>query len=90
MNNGFLPRLSILIPSGNNSDSEPPTKKYKKSPVREATINDKVIELALLTLNLTREDYIRMNIEDFSNVYITNTYDKILAIEILEYYKRNN
>ncbi len=88
MNNGFLPRLTISIPSGNNSDNEPPLKKYKKSPVREATIDDKVIDLALFTLNLTREDYMRMSAEDFSNVYITNTYDKILAIEILEYYKR--
>lgn len=91
--NSFLPKLSIIIPQGisNNSNiNEPSAKRYKKSPVRDVNIHDKIVELALFTLNLTKEDYMNMKAEDFSNVYTINTYDKILAIEILEYYKRNN
>jgi len=90
-NNSFLPKLSILIP--NNEQSTPTSvsaNRYKKSPVREANIHDKIIDLALFTLNLTKEDYISIKAEDFSNIYTLNTHDKILAIEILEYYKRND
>ncbi len=84
----FLPKLHIPIyPS--NEVLEPPSKKYKKSPVSNGNINDKIIDLALYTLSLTREDYNSMHSNDLYNVFTTNDNSKILAIEILEYYKNN-
>ena len=90
MNNkksNFLPKLTISIP-----DNETTPILYKKQSVynelpKKNNINHKIFELALITLNITLEDYKNMNIGDFAFNDGCENKSKILAVEILEHYK---
>ena len=93
MNNkksNFLPKLTISIP-----DNETTPILYKKQSVynelpKKNNINHKIFELALITLNITLEDYKNMNIDDFAFSDGCENKSKILAVEILEHYKNCN
>jgi hypothetical protein len=93
MNNkksNFLPKLTISI-----SDNDTPPILYKKQSVynelpKKNNINHKIFELALITLNITLEDYKNMNIGDFAFNDGCENKSKILAVEILEHYKNCN
>ena len=92
MNNNkptFLPKLSISIPDKESSYSPILYKKqsiYNELPKKQ-NINNKILELALITLNITLEDYKKMNANEFCFIDVENNKSKILAVEILEHYK---
>lgn len=86
----FLPKLSI-------PDKETPVSPilYKKQSIyneipKKQNINNKIIELALITVNITIEDYKNMNINELCFIDTCNNYSKILAVDILEHYKSCN
>ena len=88
----FLPKLSIPIP-----DKESPYSPilYKKQSIyneipKKQNIDNKILDLALITLNITMEDYKNMNINELCFIDTNNNYSKILAVEILEHYKSFN
>ncbi len=88
----FLPKLSIPIP-----DKESPYSPilYKKQSIyneipKKQNIDNKIIDLALITLNITMEDYKNMAVNYLCFIDTNNNYSKILAVEILEHYKSFN
>ena len=88
----FLPKLSISIPDKEDQVSPILYKKqsiYNEIPKKQ-NINNKILELALITLNITMEDYKNMNINELCFIDTNNNYSKILAVEILEHYKNCN
>jgi hypothetical protein len=50
----------------------------------------KCLELALITLGISKNDFNTMSIYDFSNIDVSDDYTKVISIDILEYYKTNN
>jgi len=83
----FLPKLTISIPDNNT-----PPSLFKKQTIynelpKKNNINHKIFELALITLNITIEDYKNMNISEFGFIDGCENKSKILAVEILEHYK---
>ena len=88
----FLPKLSISVPDKEDSYSQILYKKqsiYNEIPKKQ-NINNKILDLALITLNITMEDYKNMNINELCFIDTNNNYSKILAVEILEHYKNSN
>ena len=89
MNNkkiNFLPKLTISIP-----DKDTPIL-YKKQSIynelqKKNNINHKIFELALITLNITLEDYKNINANELPFIDVSENKSKKLAIEILEHYK---
>jgi hypothetical protein len=89
MNNkkiNFLPKLTISIP-----DKEPQIL-YKKQSIynelpKKNNINHKIFELALITLNITLEDYKNINANEIPFIDVSENKSKKLAVEILEHYK---
>jgi hypothetical protein len=92
MNNNksnFLPKLKISIP---DNDTEILLKKqsiYNELP-KKNNINHSIFELALITLNITLEDYKSMNVNELPFIDVNKNKSKILAIEILQHYKNCN
>ena len=92
MNNNkpiFLPKLSMHISDKESHYSQILYKKqsiYNELPKKQ-NISNKILELALITLNITLEDYKNMNANDFCFINVENNKSKILALEILEHYK---
>jgi len=93
MNNkksNFLPKLTISI-----SDNDTPPILYKKQSVynelpKKNNINHKIFELALITLNITLEDYKNINVNELPFIDVSENKSKKLAIEILVHYKNCN
>jgi hypothetical protein len=89
MNNkkiNFLPKLTISIP-----DKDIPIL-YKKQSIynelpKKNNINHKIFELALITLNITLEDYKNINANELPFIDVSENKSKKLAVEILEHYK---
>jgi len=86
----FLPKLTISIP-----DNEKPQILYKKQSVynelpKKNNINHKIFELALITLNITLEDYKNMNVNELPFIDVSENKSKKLSIEILQHYKNCN
>ena len=93
MNNkklNFLPKLTISIP---DNDTMPILSKkqsiYNELP-KKNNINHAIFELALITLNITLEDYKSMNVNELSFIDVSGNKSKKLSIEILEHYKNCN
>lgn len=94
MNNNkptFLPKLTISIPD----NERPPPILYKKQSVynelpKKNNINHTIFELALITLNITLEDYKNINVNELPFIYVSENKSKKLAIEILVHYKNCN
>jgi hypothetical protein len=90
MNNkkiNFLPKLTISIP-----DKDIPPILYKKQSIynelpKKNNINHKIFELALITLNITLEDYKNINANELPFIDVSENKSKKLAVEILEHYK---
>ena len=93
MNNNkptFLPKLTISIPDHDNSPIL-----YKKQSIynelpKKNNINHSIFDLALITLNITLEDYKNMNVNELPFIDVSENKGKKLAIEILEHYKNCN
>ena len=93
MNNkksNFLPKLTISIP-----DKDTPSILYKKQSIynelpKKNNINHSIFNLALITLNITFEDYKNMNVNELPFIDVSGNKSKILAVEILEHYKNCN
>ena len=93
MNNNkptFLPKLTISIP---DNDTSPIL--YKKQSIynelpKKNNINHAIFELALITINITFEDYKSMNASELPFIDVSGNKSKILAVEILEHYKNCN
>jgi hypothetical protein len=93
MNNkksNFLPKLTISIP-----DNETTQLLYKKQSVynelpKKNNINHTIFELALITLNITLEDYKNINVNELPFIDVSENKSKKLAIEILVHYKNCN
>ncbi len=87
----FLPKLTISI-----SDNErPPPFLYKKQLIynelpKKNNINNAIFELALITLNITLEDYKNMNVNDLHFIDVSENKSKKLSVEILQHYKNSN
>jgi hypothetical protein len=94
MNNqsNFLPKLSITIPEKEKPSKSSFEKKILKnvaSPKR-VSIDSKCLELALITLGISKNEFNSMTICEFSNIDVSDDYTKVISIDILEYYKTNN
>jgi len=93
MNNktsNFLPKLTISIP---NNDTLPIL--YKKQSIynelpKKNNINNTIFELALITLNITLEDYKNMNVNELPFIDVSENKSKKLSVEILQHYKNCN
>jgi hypothetical protein len=93
MNNNkptFLPKLTISIP---DNDTSPIL--YKKQSIynelpKKNNINHSIFDLALITLNITLEDYKNMNVNELLFIDVSENKGKKLAIEILVHYKNCN
>ena len=93
MNNkksNFLPKLTISIP---DNDTSPIL--YKKQSIynelpKKNNINHSIFDLALITLNITLEDYKNMNVNELPFIDLSENKCKKLAIEILVHYKNCN
>ncbi len=88
----FLPKLTISIPDKEKKDSQILYKKqsiYNELP-KKNNINHAIFELALITLNITLEDYKNMNASELPFIDVSGNKSKILAVEILEHYKNCN
>ena len=93
MNNkksNFLPKLTISIP---DNDTSPIL--YKKQSIynelpKKNNINHTIFELALITLNITLEDYKNINVNELPFIDVSENKSKKLAIEILVHYKNCN
>jgi hypothetical protein len=88
----FLPKLLIPIP---DKEAQVSPILYKKQSIhneipKKQNINNKILDLALITLNITMEDYKNMAVNDLCFIDTNNNYSKILAVEILEHYKSFN
>ena len=93
MNNkksNFLPKLTISIP---DNDTTPILCKkqsiYNELP-KKNNINHAIFELALITLNITLEDYKSMNVNELPFIDVSGNKSKKLSVEILEHYKNCN
>jgi hypothetical protein len=92
MNNksNFLPKLTISIP---DKDISPLLCKkqsvYNELP-KKNNINHAIFELALITLNITLEDYKNMNVNELPFIDVSGNKSKKLSIEILQHYKNCN
>ena len=93
MNNkklNFLPKLTISIP---DNDTMPILSKkqsiYNELP-KKNNINHAIFELALITLNITLEDYKNMNVNELPFIDVSENKSKKLAVEILVHYKNCN
>lgn len=90
MNNkksNFLPKLTISIP-----DKDTPSILYKKQSIynelpKKNNINYSILELALITLNITLEDYKNMNVNEIPFIDVSENKSKKISVEILEHYK---
>ena len=88
----FLPKLSINIPVKEKPSKSSFEKKILKNVVspKRISIDSKCLELALITLGISKSDFNTMSICDFSNIDVSDDYTKVISIDILEYYKTNN
>jgi hypothetical protein len=88
----FLPKLTISIPDKEKKDSPILYKKqsiYNELP-KKNNINHSIFELALITLNITLEDYKNMNVNELPFIDVSENKSKKLAVEILVHYKNCN
>ena len=94
MNNqsNFLPKLSIMIPEKEKSSKYSFEKRILKNTTspKKVSIDSKCLELALITLGISKNDFNTMSIYDFSNIDVSDDYTKVISIDILEYYKTHN
>ena len=85
----FLPKLTISIPDKYTPILSKKQLIYNELP-KKNNINHTIFELALITLNITLEDYKNMNVNDLHFIDVSENKSKILAIEILQHYKKSN
>ena len=93
MNNkksNFLPKLTISIPDNNTTPILCKKQSIYNELPKKNNINHAIFELALITLNITLEDYKSMNASELPFIDVSGNKSKILAVEILEHYKNCN